>query len=113
SGAVAGPVDVKVVNGLPGASKAAVLAGGFRYVNKVQVTAVAPNQGPFTGGTRFKVDGTGFEGPVSVNGSEIIGISNGIALSGCADVTGPLIVTNINNGDQATGPAWIYRVVKP
>jgi hypothetical protein len=125
SGAVTGPVAVKVVNGLAGTAKAATLADAFRYINKVQVTSIAPNQGPFTGGTRFKIDGVGFEGPVSVtldgiaanivsvNGSEIIGISNGIAVTGCSDASGPIVVTNINNGDSDDGPNWIYRVVKP
>lgn len=125
SGAVTGPVDVKVVNGLAGQTKAATLAGGFRYVAKVQVTALAPNEGPFTGGTRFRIDGTGFEGPVvvtlngvgaqvlNVNSTEITGISSGITLTGCADAPGPSIVTNVNNGDQATGPQFIYRVIKP
>jgi hypothetical protein len=125
SGAVTGPVDVKVVNGLAGQTKAATLTGGFRYIAKVQVTALAPNEGPFTGGTRFHIDGTGFEGPVSVtlagvaaqiinvNSTEITGISSAAALTSCSDSPGPSIITNINNGDQATGPNWTYRIIKP
>lgn len=126
SGTVTGPVAVKVINGLAGAAKAATLAEGFRYINKVQVTAITPNQGPFTGGTHFRIDGIGFESGaivtldgiaaqvISVSSTEIIGISNGIALSSCADATGPVQVTNINNGDSGgTGISWIYRVVKP
>ena len=51
---------------------------------------------------------------IKVSASEIIGISNGIAVSGCADSTGPIIVTNVDNGDSATAPTpWIYRVLKP
>lgn len=123
SGAVTGPVDVKIVNVNSGTS--VVSAGAFRYVNKAQITAIAPNQGPFTGGTRFTIDGTGFSDPVTVvldgiaasiikvSATEIIGISNAIAVTGCADSSGPIVVTNIDNGDSATGLTWIYRVFKP
>jgi len=124
SGAKTGPVDIRVVN--VNSNKSVVFADGFRYVNKAQITAITPDQGPFTGGTRFKIDGTGFNDPVTVylngiaasvisaNASEIVGISNGIALAGCADSSGPIIVTNVDNGDSATAPTpWIYRVLKP
>ncbi|HSY51660.1 MAG TPA: IPT/TIG domain-containing protein [Thermoanaerobaculia bacterium] len=123
SGAVTGPIDVKVVNVNSGTS--VVSAGAFRYVNKAQITAITPNQGPFTGGTRFTLDGTGFTSPVtvtldgiaasiiSVSASEIIGISNGIAVTSCADSSGPIGMTNVDNGDSAIGPTWIYRVLKP
>jgi len=123
SGAVTGPVDVKVVDVNSG--KSTVALGAFRYVNKAQVTAIAPNQGPFTGGTRFTIDGTGFSDPVTVSldgiaasvikvsATEIIGISSPIAVTGCADSTGPIVVTNVDNGDFANGPNWIYRVLKP
>ncbi len=123
SGAVTGPVDIKVLNVNSG--KSVVAAGAFRYVNKAQITAIAPNQGPFSGGTRFTLSGTGFNAPVvvvldgvgasiiSVSASEIVGISNGLAVAGCSDSTGPVTMTNVDNGDGATGPSWIYRVAKP
>ena len=123
SGAVTGPVDIRVLNVNSGKSVTATAA--FRYVNKAQITAITPNQGPFTGGTRFTIDGTGFTAPVTVtlNGiaasiikvsaSEIIGISGAIAVVGCADSTGPTVMVNVDNGDGATGPNWIYRVLKP
>jgi hypothetical protein len=123
SGAVTGPVDVKVVDVNSG--KSVVATGAFRYVNKAQITAISPDQGPFIGGTRFTIDGTGFVDPVTVSldgvaasvikvsGTQIIGISSGIALTGCADSNGPIVVTNVDNGDSATGPTWIYRILKP
>jgi len=124
SGVVTGPIDIKVLNVESGKSVTATSA--FRYVNKAQITAITPDQGPFTGGTRFKIDGSGFNDPVtvyldgiaasviSVSGTQITGISNGIALSSCADSTGPIVVTNVDNGDTATAPvSWIYRVSKP
>jgi len=124
SGAVTGPVSVRVLNVNSGKSVTADAA--FRYVNKAQITAVTPDQGPFTGGTRVLIDGTGFNEPVTVyldgiaasvikvTPTEITAISNGIAVTGCGDATGPIIVTNVDNGDSATAPTpWIYRVLKP
>ncbi len=124
SGTVTGPVEVRVLNVNSG--KSGTSPTPFRYVNKMQITAITPNQGPFIGGTRFTIDGTGFSDPVTVylagiaasvikvSASEIIGISNGIAVTGCADSTGPVVVTNVDNGDTATGLVnWIYRVSKP
>ncbi|HMC71147.1 MAG TPA: IPT/TIG domain-containing protein, partial [Mycobacteriales bacterium] len=120
SGAVTGPVDVRVLNVNSGKSTTATAA--FRYVNKAQITAITPDQGPFTGGTRVLIDGTGFNEPVTVyldgiaasvikvTPTEITAISNGIAIAGCADSSGPVIVTNVDNGDTATAPVpWIYR----
>ncbi|HEV7425452.1 MAG TPA: IPT/TIG domain-containing protein [Thermoanaerobaculia bacterium] len=124
SGAKTGPVDIRVLNVNSG--KSVTAAGAFRYVNKAQITAITPDQGPFTGGTRVLIDGTGFNEPVTVyldgiaasvikvTPTEITAISNGIAVASCADSTGPVIVTNVDNGDSATAPTpWIYRVFKP
>jgi hypothetical protein len=124
TGPVLGPVDIKILNVNSG--KSTVATGGFRYVNKAQITAITPDQGPFTGGTRVLIDGTGFNEPVTVfldgiaasvikvTPTEITAISNGIAIASCADSTGPVIVTNVDNGDSATAPVgWIYRVAKP
>src|SRR5206468_4353832 len=112
SGAKTGPVDVRVLNVNSGKSVTAPSA--FRYVNKAQITAITPDQGPFTGGTRVLIDGTGFNEPVTVyldgiaasvikvSATQITGISAGIALTSCADSTGPVVVTNVDNGDSAT-----------
>jgi hypothetical protein len=124
SGPVTGPVDIRILNVNSG--KSVVAAAAFRYVNKMQITAITPDQGPFTGGTRVLIDGTGFTDPVTVyldgiaasvikvTSTELTVISNGIAISGCADSTGDVVVTNVDNGDSATAPVkWIYRVIKP
>src|SRR5262249_39321472 len=123
SGAVTGPVAVKILNVTSG--KSTTLADGFRYVPKMQITLLGPNQGPPSGGTRFTIDGSGFNEPLSVTlagvaaqvikvtGTQIIGISSPVVVTGCADVQGPTVVTNGDNGDQATGPNWIYKVLKP
>jgi len=123
SGAVTGFVDLRIKNIASG--KEVAIPAGFRYVAKAQITLITPNEGPFTGGTRFTIDGTGFNEPIGVTlagvgaqiikvtDSQIIGISNGVQPTGCADVIGPVVEVNVDNGDGATGPSWIYRVPKP
>lgn len=123
SGVVTGPVDVKVVN--INSNKSATMTGGFRYIPKMQITTVGPTEGPFTGGTRVLIDGSGFTPPVgvviggiaaqviSVSGTEIVAITAPVTVTSCGDITGPITVTNTNNGDQASGPSFIFRVPKP
>lgn len=123
SGVVTGPVDITVRN--INSQTQVVLAGGFRYVAAMQITAAGPTEGVFTGGTRVSIDGIGFVAPVavtiggiaaqpiSVTGTKVIAITSGIDLTGCADITGPITVTNIVNGDQASGPSFTYRVPQP
>jgi hypothetical protein len=123
SGAVTGQVDIIVRN--INSQTAVTLTNGFAYKNAVQITAVGPTEGPFTGGSRVTIDGTGFVAPVavviggvaaapiSVSGSRIIAITSGVAITGCADKSGPTSVTNIVNGDTATGPNFTYHVPKP
>ncbi|HKB78291.1 MAG TPA: IPT/TIG domain-containing protein, partial [Thermoanaerobaculia bacterium] len=123
SGTVTGPVDIKVVN--VNSNTNTSFTGGFRYTPKMQITTVGPTEGPFTGGTRVRIDGIGFDDPVgvviggvaaqviSVSGTEIVAITSPVNLNSCGDVTGPIVVGNTNNGDTATGPDFIYRVPKP
>jgi hypothetical protein len=123
SGAVTGPVNITVRN--INSSTSVTLPNGFSYKNAVQITAVGPTEGLFTGGTRVSIDGTGFVAPVavviggiaaqplSVNGTKIIALTSAVAVEGCGDVTGGTSVTNIVNGDTATGPEFIFRVPKP
>jgi hypothetical protein len=105
------------------------LADAFRYVNQIAIIAVSPGGSPFTGGQRVTIDGTGFvapvvinvrtgEGdlslqPISVTGTRIIAITPAIDIDNCEDVTGPLIITNIQNGDQAEGPPFTFFVTSP
>lgn len=123
SGVVTGPVDVKVTNVASG--KSATSPQQFRYVAKMQVTTAGPTIGPFTGGTRVTIDGSGFNAPVavvmagvaaqviSVSPTQVVAISSPVIVSGCANVTGPIVVTNTDNGDTANGPQYIYQVLKP
>jgi hypothetical protein len=123
SGTVVGPVTITVRN--ISSQTATTLNSGFLYKAAMQITAAGPTEGPFTGGTRVSIDGIGFLAPVavtiggfvaqpiSVSGTKVIAITSAIALASCADVTGPIIVTNIVNGDRATGPNFTFRVPKP
>jgi hypothetical protein len=123
SGAATGPVSVRIIN--INSAKEVTLAGAFRYTPKVQVTAAGPTEGPFTGGTRVTIDGVGFNDPVTVSlagfaatpiavsGTQIIAISSAISPTSCVDVTGPIVVSNVDNGDFGNGPTWRYRVSTP
>jgi hypothetical protein len=127
SGAVTGPVPI-IVRNINSQTEDA-LDAGFRYVNKVAITAVGPGGSPFTGGQRVEIDGTGFVGPVvinvrtaegdigllpiSVSGTKIIAITPAIDIDNCEDVSGELVVTNIVNGDQAIGPLFTFFVTSP
>jgi hypothetical protein len=64
SGVVTGPVDIIVKNINSGTT--VTFSGGFRYTPKMQITTVAPTEGPFTGGTRIRIDGVGFDDPLAV-----------------------------------------------
>lgn len=123
SGAVTGPVDITVRN--ISSATSVTLPGGFRYINAMQITAAGPTEGLFTGGTRVQIDGVGFVAPVAVviggiaaqpinvSGTRIIALTSGVAIDGCDDVEGPISVTNIANGDTASGPDFTFRVPKP
>ncbi len=64
-------VDVVLTNDLSGTQQQAQLAGGFRYdggpaPDVVVVSAIAPDEGPFGGGTSVEITGSGFRHPVAV-----------------------------------------------
>lgn len=123
SGTVTGPVDMKIVN--IASNTSVEMDNAFRYVAAMTITAVGPTEGPFTGGTRITIDGTGFVGPVtvtvggvaaqpiSVSGTKVVAITGALEVASCGDSGGPVVVTNIVNGDSASGPSFTYRVPKP
>jgi hypothetical protein len=120
---VTGPVDVRVKN--IASNTEAVLGNGFRYVAALAITSVSPREGAFVGGTRVQIDGIGFLAPVavtiggvaaqpiSVSGTRIIAMTSALNITSCGDSGGPVVVTNINNGDQAEGGSFTYRVPQP
>lgn len=123
SGPVVGPVDITVVN-IASATRT-TLAGGFRYVANMQITAAGPTQGGIEGGTRVTIEGNGFVAPVAVtiggvaatpvfvSGTRIIALTSAPILAGCTNITGPIVVTNISNGDSATGPDFTFVIPRP
>lgn len=118
-----GPVAITVVNINSGTRT--TLAAAFNYTPTMAITAGGPNIGPTTGGTRVTIEGFGLDGRLAVSlagiaaqvisatGTRVIVESSPVALTSCADVIGPITVTNIDTGLSAVGPNFTYRVVKP
>jgi len=126
SGTVVGPVELRVLNVNSG--KSATLAAAFRYTAKMQITAISPNFGSALGGTDVLIDGIGFTSPVtvdigppdhpvrasviSVSGTEIR-VRTGATGTPCAGTTGPVTVTNVDNGDSDTSKSQFSYVGVP
>jgi hypothetical protein len=125
SGVVTGPVDVIVRN--IASQTSTTLSSGFFYKNAVQITAISPTEGPYSGGTRVQIDGSGFLAPVtvviggvvaqpiSVSGTRIIATTSPVTITNCSVPGGGTVsVTNIVNGDTASSSnAFTYRVPAP
>ncbi len=95
----------------------------FLFTPAIKVTAISPieerSDGPWTPVTIF---GAGFQSPVtviagqrpctvnSVSATEIVCTPTGVLVTDCNDVVGPVVVTNVDSGDQATGPDFRYLV---
>jgi len=117
SGTVTGPVTVKVINIL--SNKSATLAEGFRYTQKMQITSLSPVIGTSLGGTEVRIDGVGFNDPLTVDflistpplvvraqvlrvsGTEVIA-RTGALPSPCSGGVATVTVTNVDNGDSAS-----------
>ena len=101
----------------------ATLPNGFRFVTKAQITAADNTQQrvdqPFTPVT---IHGQGFLSPVavtlagipakviSVSATELLVLPGTPFLTACTDISGPIAMVNIDSGDPATGPDFIYQV---
>ena len=113
SGTLTGPVQIRVVN-INSATKGTLVAA-FRYTPAMQITGARPLAGSSLGGTDVTIDGIGFDSPVDVfiagilaqtirvSGTQILARTNPLATP-CASSSGPISVTNINNGDSAISP---------
>jgi len=124
TGTSIGSIDIKIIN--VGSAKTATLTAGFRYAEKILITAITPASGSAFGGTRVTIDGSGFDPgssvtvslggfaafPVKVTGTQVIAVTSRIPIP-CAGASGPTIVTNVANGDFANGPIFTYAAVKP
>jgi len=115
SGTITGPVDIKVIN--INSNKSVTATNVFRYAAKMQITGISPTVGSSVGGTEIRIDGTGFNDPLTVDiggiralvirvsGTEVIARTGALA-SPCASLaSAQVIVTNIDNGDTATSVA--------
>jgi hypothetical protein len=124
SGTVLGPVDIKIINILSATTATSPVQ--FRYIQKMQITSFGPGVGSFLGGTEVRIDGVGFNDPLAVSiggvaafaskisGTEIIATTGAILSPTCSDTSGPVVVTNIDNGDSATSTAtFTFHVPKP
>jgi hypothetical protein len=111
----AGAVDVTVKS--RGGRSAKSAAARFTYaLEKPQVTAVAPNTGPDTGGTRVTVTGTGFAGVTQVSFGGVPGTGLTISSPTQLSVTSPetsagLIHVNVTNpaGTSPSKSGDIFR----
>jgi uncharacterized repeat protein (TIGR01451 family) len=115
-------VDVRVHDVTSGLD--ATLAGGFRYVQPLQLISIVPSEmrldQPFSPVTIF---GHGFQAPVvvtlagrpativSVSESELVVLPG--RPTGCGDVSGAVSVTNINTGDTLSGLTFRYLGIQP
>ena len=123
SGTLTGPVDLRVRN--INSNTEVQVANVFRYTPGMQITGARPLLGSSLGGTDVTIDGIGFDQPVDVfigtqmaqvirvSGTQILARTTALA-SPCANTTGPITVTNINNGDTASSPvSFQYVGVNP
>lgn len=123
SGTITGPIDIRVRN--VGSGTDVIFPSGFRYTPKMQITTINPSSGPMTGGTHVTIDGVGFDDPLSVSiagvaaqatrvsGTEVVAITGQPLQSSCGNLSGPVIVTNTENGDTATGPLFTFVLPLP
>jgi hypothetical protein len=123
SATVTGPSDLRIIN--IHSNTEVVMDNIYRYVSALQITAAAPTQGTIQGGTNLVIDGIGFVAPVAVTvagipaqplevtGTRLVVRTSAPILTACENITGPIIVTNVVNGDSATGPPFTYLLPPP
>jgi IPT/TIG domain len=122
SGTLVGAVDLRVRNIT--SNTEVVKAVIFRYTPAMQITGARPLAGSSLGGTDVTIDGIGFDDPVDVfiggilaqtirvSGTQILARTNALAIP-CASSSGPIAVTNINNGDSAISPVTFGYIGVP
>ncbi|MFN2387090.1 MAG: IPT/TIG domain-containing protein [Thermoanaerobaculia bacterium] len=114
------PVRVRLVDSGVEASP----SGTFRYVVDNVITSISPSQLEVTdlGGALVTIFGHGFQAPVavslagipavvvSVSATEIVVQPGRPFINDCQEIGGESRVVNVNTGDVAVGPAFIYLV---
>lgn len=99
-----------------------VLPNGFRYGPLMAITGVSRTSGSSLGGDLVTIFGWGFDDPVAVSLAEIG--ANVIRVSGteivvrtsptpapCTDLTGPIAVTNIEDGSSAVAEGLSFEFI--
>lgn len=118
-----GPVDLRVVN--IGNAQTATFKDAWRYVAPMSARAVGQLSGPSSGGTIINIEGSGFGDVVDVNvagvTANVIRVSptsvtvrtNAVINPRCSNVSGAIVVTNVDNGDSAEAGAFTYTTEAP
>lgn len=116
-------VVIRVENVL--SNKDAVQLRAFRYGPVMRITAVGPTQGTARGGTTVTINGQGFDDPVAVtiggiaaqpirvSGTQIVAITGAPLVTGCTNVSGPISVTNIEDGASAVAEGLLFTFIVP
>ncbi len=109
---------LRVVN--TGAGKSFVLTNAFRYLEPMSITSVTPSSGPYSGGTRVIIEGSGFTNPVALiiggipaqpiktTERQIIAVTGSLLDPQCSDHAGVVAVVNIDDGSVATGAPFTF-----
>jgi hypothetical protein len=96
-------VDIVILN--PSTGKTASCPACFKYYSCPTITSFGPGFGPYTGGTQVIITGHNFEEPavvggggtawstISVSSQQIIAVTPPVLTPGCADISGPILVT--------------------
>ena len=96
------------------------VADAFRYVTPMSIASVTPSSGPFSGGTRVTIEGSGFADPmiivvggvvaqpVETSENRIVAVTNAVSNPQCSDSTGAVNVTRINDGIYTTGTPFTF-----
>jgi hypothetical protein len=118
-----GDVPIRIVNVSSGTS--VTLDPGYNYHRSMVIQSVQPMTGSTRGGTRVTIDGDNFRDPVSViiggvvaqpirvSAKQIVAITSAASLQGCADHSGPVQVTDLDDGDVVEGAPFTYVPLRP
>jgi len=109
-----------------GSGKQTTFEHAFLYRLPMVVTSVGPGSGPLVGGTSLMIEGANFSEPVAVvvagfaarvidvTPTRIIVVTEMASTSNCRNVSGNVLVMNLNDGgDFTAGPQFTYLVQKP
>jgi hypothetical protein len=113
-------VDVRVR--LVDSGQEFTLPNGFRYVVDNVITSISPPSLNITNIVPVTLFGQGFQAPISVSlagitatvisvsATEVVVMPGRPFVNNCQDLGGPSRIVNINTGDVAVGPDFIYFV---